>query len=197
MTRVSPIGGDLLAVPAGVVPQGDDLLDHLLFALKHEPINLQTAVPALQRIPAEAVVAAVEARPAGRYVRLAGWLWELSNQRALPTAAVATGPYVPLFDPASHLTGSSRRDMRWRVDFNGIGTPRYCATVRRTPAIEALLTQDILSRVQEFVASIDPDIIDRAVRWACSSETESSYDIEREKPTLDKREAFVSLLSRA
>ena len=197
VTRVSTIGDDILAVPPGVAPDGDDPLDHLLFALKHEPINLQTAVPALQRIPAEAVVAAFEARPAGRYVRLAGWLWELSNQRALPTAVVATGPYVPLFDPATHLTGSSRRDTRWRVDFNGIGTPRFCATVRRTPAIEALLAQDILSQVQAFVASIDPDVLDRAVRWAYLSETESSYDIEREKPTLGKREAFASLLARA
>lgn len=197
VTRVSPFGEDILAIPAGVAPDGDDPLDHLLFALKHEAMNLQTAMLTLQRIPSGALTAAFEARPTGQYTRLAAFLWEQANQAELPSAVAAAGPYVPVFDPAHYLTGTAQRNIRWRVDFNGLGSPRFCLTVRRTAGIEALLARDILAQVQTFVASMDPDLLDRAVRWAYLSETESSYDIERETPTLDKREAFARLLARA
>ncbi len=83
------------------------------------------------------------------------------------------------------------------MNFNGLGTPQYCVTVRRTPALEALLQQDVLSQVQAFVESVDPQVLDRTVRWAYLSETDSSYAIEKEAPTTDKAEAFASLLARA
>ncbi len=197
VTRVSPFGDEVLAVPASVTPDSDDPLAHLLFALKHEDLNLQTAMLALQQVPDADMVSAFEARPSGQYVRLADWLWELANGRTLDTETVASGPFVALFDPATHLVGSTRRDPRWRVDFNGIGTPRLCMTVRRTATIQKLLDRDILTQVQAFTASVDPDILDRAVRWAHLSETDSSYDIERESPSADKREAFATLLAQA
>lgn len=37
---------DELAVPAGVAPAGDDIVEHLLFALKHEGTNLQVIAAA-------------------------------------------------------------------------------------------------------------------------------------------------------
>ena len=46
VTRVMPTDG-LLAVPAPVAPAGDDSLDHLLFALKHEGVNLQLLIQAI------------------------------------------------------------------------------------------------------------------------------------------------------
>lgn len=54
------------------------------------------------------------------------------------------GGCVPLFDPAHYLTGPAVRNSRWRVDFNGLGSLEYCATVERTPEIEALLAHDTL-----------------------------------------------------
>ena len=38
VARVMPTDG-LVAVPAHVAPHGDDALDHILFALKHEGVN--------------------------------------------------------------------------------------------------------------------------------------------------------------
>ena len=41
---------DEIAVPANVAPQGDDLLEHLLFALKHEGCNLQVLSQAVPKL---------------------------------------------------------------------------------------------------------------------------------------------------
>ena len=51
VSRISSTDGQLL-VPAGVALEGDRPLDHLLFALKHEGINLQVLMTIMPHIPA-------------------------------------------------------------------------------------------------------------------------------------------------
>lgn len=197
VTRKNTFGDRILAVPVHVAPASDDPLEHLLFALKHEQLNLQIAILALQKIPAEAVARAFIAKPTSWYARQACYLWELANGTTLTGLPAARGPYGVLFSPDKFLTAASTRSSRWRVDFNGIGSLRYCITVRRTPAIDILVRRSILDQVKAFVDGIDPALLDRAVRWAYLSETDNSYAIERESATNDKREAFASLLARA
>lgn len=43
--------GDCLAVPASVAPDNDDVLTHVLFALKDEGINLTILAQALPLVP--------------------------------------------------------------------------------------------------------------------------------------------------
>ncbi len=197
VTRVTAFGDGIIAVPQHVAPASADPLEHLLFALKHEDLNLQIAVLALQNISGASVAKEFIARPTSQYARLAGFLWELANDTALQDLPEAGGSYVPLFDSARFVTGVSERSTRWRVDFNGIGSPRYCITVKRTPAIQQGLQADILGQVKAFTDGVDRSILDRAVQWAYLSETDSSYAIERESATHDKREAFAALLARA
>ncbi|MFG6416966.1 Fic family protein [Roseateles sp. DC23W] len=188
---------DVLLVPPAVAPDGDDPLTHLLFALKHEGMNLQAAILALKKIPAQSVAQAFQRSPSSGYARIACYLWEIANGQRLEDLPPAVGAYEKLFDEASFVTDRTQRDSRWRVDFNGIGSPSYCISVRRTPALVAMLEADVLGQVEEFVSSIDKGILDRAVRGAYLSETDNSYAIEREKPSASKAEAFANLLSRA
>ena len=196
VTRVMPADG-LLAVPAHVAPQGEDSLGHVLFALKHEGVNLQLLAQALPTLPAERLQAALQQTPNGQYIRIACFLWEgYTGQRLGERPEIAVG-YVDVFDPAQYVTGPAQRDARWRVNFNGLGSLRYCVTVERTPAIEAAMASDILGRADAFVQSLGPAMLDRALAWAYLHETEDSYAIENEKPSEDKARAFVQLLHQA
>ena len=196
VTRVMPADG-LLAVPAHVAPQGEDSLGHVLFALKHEGVNLQLLAQALPTLPAERLQAALHQTPNGQYIRIACFLWEgYTGQRLGERPEIAVG-YVDVFDPAQYVTGPAQRDARWRVNFNGLGSLRYCVTVERTPAIEAAMASDILGRADAFVQSLGPAMLDRALAWAYLHETEDSYAIENEKPSEDKARAFVQLLHQA
>src|SRR5262245_5742237 len=78
VTKVMPANG-LLAIPAHVAPGSDDTLDHVLFALKHEGVNLQILAQALRRIPADRMLAALSQTPNGQYIRIAAFLWEHFN----------------------------------------------------------------------------------------------------------------------
>lgn len=196
VTKITPMQ-DVLAIPASVAPASDAALDHLQFALKHEGMYLQASMLALKKIEGQQVAEAFTKSPSSAYLRQIGYLWEVVNGVQLEGLPVATGPYTCLFDPVRFVTGPIQRNTRWRVDFNGIGSPAFCLTVRRTPELERLLAQNILGAAQAFVSGLDKSVLDRAVRWAYLSETQGSYAIENEKPSSSKAETFAALLARA
>ena len=104
---------------------------------------------------------------------------------------------MPMFDPAAYLTGASRRNARWRVDFNGLGDLAFCPVVRKTDVVLQGLQHDVLAHAKAFAAAISPQMLERALSWAYLSETEGSFAIERETPPQDKAALFVGLLQRA
>ena len=63
---------DGLDVPASVAPATQAPLEHILFALKHEGINLQVLAQSLPQIPADQIIEAFRHSPASKYTRMAG-----------------------------------------------------------------------------------------------------------------------------
>ena len=196
VTRIEAIGG-FLSVPAGVAPAPDHLLGHLLFALRYEGVNLAILAQALRLIEGDELVEVIRATPGSMYVRKICFLWEHFNNARLEYPDNPKGAATPLFDPQRYLTGPSVRNNRWRVDFNGLGSLDYCATVERSPELEALLKLDILKRSKDFVSALPKETMDRTIGWAYLSETESSFAIEKEAPSHQKAERFVQLLRQA
>lgn len=73
----------------------------------------------------------------------------------------------------------------------------YCATVERTPEIDALRSLDILGRAKSFMATLPPEMMDRAIQCAYFHETRDSFAIEKEQPSEEKSRRFVHLLRQA
>jgi len=186
-----------LAIPRHVAPQTEDPLEHLLFAIKHEGTDLAILTQTLEKLNPGTLLTALRGAPNGGYIRMACMLWEHATGQTLSNLPAIGGPVVDVFDPEKYITGPSQRDMKWRVNFNGLGTPAYCATVERTSAIEAGSKANVLAQVNEFLGSLQPGLMDRALSWAYLHETEGSFAIEREAPDEDKARSFVKLLQQA
>ena len=196
VTRVERLEAEI-AIPRSVAPQGSGLLDHILFALKHEGTNLQVLAQALPLVEPGDLLAALRAAPNGRYIRVACYLWEQFTGKMLDDLPAIGGQVAPVFDPEVYVTSPGIRDSRWRVRFNGLGSPEYCATVERTHQIRSGMDSDILGRANAFLREIGPGMADRALAWAYLHETESSFEIERETPSQTRSEAYVALLRQA
>ena len=69
VTRIMS-SADALGVPAAMVPADGDLVAHLLFALKHEGVNLQVLAGASKHLARADLAAALAATPNGQYVRM-------------------------------------------------------------------------------------------------------------------------------
>ncbi|WP_409286837.1 Fic family protein [Pseudomonas guariconensis] len=196
VTRFEVIGRTL-AVPQRQAPEENDLLGNVLFALKHEGVNLTILAQALPQIPVEAFIAALEGSPNGVYIRKACFLREGFTGEGIPQPSAVTGGYAPLFDPERYITCPGPRNQKWRVEFNGLGDFTYCATVERTRELSELLEHDILGRAREFVEALPPGMMDRAINWAYLHETQDSFAIEKEAPPENKARRFIQLLREA
>lgn len=196
VTRITE-QSDALLIPPSVAP-GPEPLEHILFALKHEGVDLAMLAEILPKVPAVDLARSVAAKPNSAYLRIAAFLWEHFAGERLPGATTITASTVPLFDPDRYIVSSApQKDVRWRVLFNGLGTLDYCVTVRRTQAIQDLLNEDILQQTRQFFEEAEKPIVDRAIMWAYLSETEGSFAIERETVPENKAEAFAALLRKA
>lgn len=197
VTRILPTANGL-SVPAASAPaREDDLLGHLLFALKHEGVNLPLLAAAAKHLSAEQLGEAVRQTPNGQYVRMLCCVWEHFTGRPVMQEPPVAGGYIDLFDSSKYFVGPAQRDSRWRVNFNGLGTWDYCATVERTQVIMDLVSSKVLEAAREFVQGLDRELLDRTLNWAYLHETQDSYAIEREAPSEDKRRTFVRLLQQA
>lgn len=197
VTRKEVIG-NCIAVPATMAPATNNLLEHVLFALKHEGINLVILAQVLPLIPEFELQAAYDASPTSQFLRKACYLWEhFSEQQIQRHKNALRSPYVPLFDPKQYLTSVGVCDTRWRILFNGLGTIEYCVTVRQTPELTALLAKNLLQQACDYTDTLPVDILNRTLAWAYLNETRNSYAIENEAPSGDKATRFVALLKQA
>jgi hypothetical protein len=189
---------DHLAVPARIAPKSDHPVEHLLFALKHEDIELALLMEAMRRVSGNDVLAEVTRTPSGQYTRQLGFFWEEAHGRRLEGAPVATGAVVDIFDPKRYVTVPGAASMPfWRVRWNGLGTTRWCATVSRTPLIERAMASDLPGRVRAYAEGLTGAVRERALSFAYLSETRSSFAIENEVPSEQRQAAFVALLHAA
>lgn len=197
VSRILLIPNDGLSIPKSVAPKSEHPLDHLLFALKHEGINLPILAEAMPHLAGQELLTRLRESPSSLYIRQACYLWEWFTGQELSDLPTIAGPYGELFDSTKYLTGPPVKNAKWRIHFNGLGSFNYCPTVRRTPLIEQGIASDIPGRTQAFLASLGASNADRALNWAYLSETDSSFAIERETPSQGKAETFVALLHQA
>lgn len=196
VTRVEEVAG-LIAIPKAIAPTAETILPHLLFALKHEPMQLAILHEALRLVSAQDILDALAEAPSGVYVRRAAYLWEKVHgvELELPSAGLA-GNYVDFFDPKIYYTGQTwERSQRYRVNFNGIGPYEFCPVVRRNRALEDQ-GEAILRSLREWATAPENEFfMDRVMAWAYLSETRDSFAIENEVPTPEKENAFLQAMA--
>lgn len=90
VTRLKKIG-QTLAVPPATAPLADDLLGHILFALKHEGVNLAILAQALPKLLVTDLAKALQEAPNGIYIRKACYLREAFTGEEVPQHAPVRG----------------------------------------------------------------------------------------------------------
>lgn len=189
---------DLLAVPRHVAPgEQASILDHVLFALKHETMRLDILHETLKQLPAYALTQALAAQRTGVYLRKAAYLWEKANLQPLPLPWDSTGGnYANLFDRGRYYTGPLwERSPKFRINFNGIGPHEFCPVVERDAGLERR-GQQVLERLRAWAGNpANAEVLDRVMNWAYLSETRDSYAIENEAPSPDKERAFLQAMA--
>jgi hypothetical protein len=171
--------------------------NHLLFGLRHEPLDLGVLCAAFKAAGADEIKRWMLEEPTGAYARRAWFLYEYLTGERLDLPDAKSGNYVDALDAKRHLIGASRASRRHRVRDNLLGVPGFSPTVRRTRKlirhIEAALDQEAAA----LTRNADPELLRRAVSFLYTKETKSTWAIEGEEISGSREEKFVAALTRA
>ncbi len=178
----------------------DTLAGHLQFALRYEGVNLQVLALLFAETGEQELAQWIITNPESRYARSACYLYEWLTGRQLPVADPVSprASYVQLADSELQLAmPHGERDKRFRVQNNLPGTRSFCPLIRMSPYLQNMLATDLHRVTAETLARYDSDLLRRAAAFLYLKETQSSFEVEREKPSSQKAQRFADLLRQA
>jgi hypothetical protein len=175
----------------------DTPIHHLEFSLKYDDFHLDFLKAVFEKIEEAQIEAYVASSPGSKYTRRIGFLYEFLTGKQINLSRPVSGNYVDLLDPNKNITGQTLKNTRWRVNNNLLGTAAYCPVIRQTKKLKELLEYDIREKIKVLEKDYSQEILKRALNYLYKKETKSSFEIEREQPSPDRMEKFVSLLTNA
>jgi Fic family protein len=174
-----------------------NLIGHLRFALRYEPLDIRVWHAILNVLPARELNRWIRQDPTSRFARRAWYLYETLTGDTLNFPDVPPTAYVDLADRKLQFTGPLKRARRQRINVNWIGDETYGVLIRRTPQLIESARLDPGARARKLTEGCDPGLLARAVHYLFTKETKSSFAIEGESPSETRSERFVAALERA
>ncbi len=178
----------------------ESLAGHLQFALRYEGVNLQLLSLLFDRIESVKLCEWIAENPTSAYARRACFLYEWLTGTQLPVKnpVPAKMRYVDVLDVDMQFgTRVSAKDARFRVNDNLPGTRKFCPLVQKTAFLNEIVGRDLRKHTRETLKQYDPDLLRRAAAFLYLKETQSSFEVEREKPSASKAQRFADLLRQA
>lgn len=169
---------------------GDGLTDHVLFFLKHEPLDLLVLRRVFEALPEESLKALVYTAPTSAPVRRAWFLYEHLTGRRVDIDDAPQVPAVDVLDPKAYFTGRPRLSKRHRVRDNLLGVWRFSPVIRRTPALTMYLSLDLAARARDTVGRTGGHLVARAASFLLLADSRASFQIEGERPPRNRLERW-------
>lgn len=170
--------------------------EHLLFALKHEGVNLEFLARLFAKMPVAELSDWLKAEPSSQYARKAGFFYEWLTGAQVPGHELASGNYVDAINAQQYLSATkSEQNRRWRINDNLPGTPVFCPMVRLTPQVRQASEIDFKSEIDQLAALYGDERILRSVNWLTVKESRASFAIEREAAAEDRIQRFAQAMA--
>lgn len=173
---------------------GDELGDHLTFALKHEGLNLEIINAVFEQTPPNEIEDIVRKTPTGKYARQIWFLYEFLIGKTLDLEPVKVANYVDLLDEDLYVAANKIPVSRQKVNNNLLGSRRFCPLIRKTDFVKKYMEIDFQERTKQVIDKYPEDILQRAISYLFTKETKSSFEIERTTPDQKRAARFVELL---
>ena len=169
---------------------GEDLTDHLRFAIRHEdfdPLILKRAFDAVD--PAE-IEKLVQATRTGAPARRLWFLYESMTGRTLDLPDAPNVAAVDLLDPDAYFTAKPILSRRHRVRDNLLGSGRCCPVIRRTAALSGYVDRALAKKARETIDRTGGYLVTRAASFLLLADSRASFEIEGERAPRNRLERW-------
>jgi Fic family protein len=175
----------------------DTLAGQLIFALKHEGVELGMLKSLFATVPASEIAEIVKSEPTGGYSRRLWFLYEWLTDQKLDIPDATAGNYVDALDEKFQYGSSPISSKRHRVRNNLPGTRNFCPLIRRTPKLEAFIGERIDLQAKKSLGAVHADILSRAAAFLLLKDSKASYAIEGERPPYNRAERWGRAIGEA
>ena len=169
---------------------GSDLAAHLTFALRHEAIDLLVLKRVLEAAPPEAIEEMVRQTPTGAVARRIWFFYELLTGKRLTLENAGNVAAVDALDPDLYFTAPARLSPRHRVRDNLLGSAGFCPVIRKSEKLLGYLELDLAQRAQDTIVRTGAKLIARAASFMLLADSRASFEIEGERPPLNRIERW-------
>jgi Fic family protein len=160
----------------------DTLYKHLVFALKHEGINLLFFKFLFKKLEEQELIDLLQIEPSGQYSRKIWFLYEWMTGVTLPISDMTFKNYKPLIDEKIQFAVKGTRSSRHRIINNLPGTPDFCPLIYKTEKLEKYISFDFQQQKKNYFNSIHKDVMQRASSFLLLKDSQASFTIEGENP---------------
>jgi hypothetical protein len=164
---------------------------HLVFALRHEDLDLLVLKRIFMAIPEQELAVYVRSAPTGPLVRRIWFLYEYLTEKVLDVPDSGKVSNVDLLDGDQYFVTSGMVSARHRVRNNLLGTRRFCPVLRRTETLNTFIDKQLSVRAQSILNKVSPLLIARAASFLLLADTQASFAIEGERLPINTRERWL------
>jgi len=175
----------------------DTLFGHLTFALKYEGIDLAIFKKLFEILKADEIASFISKEPNSQYSRRIWFLYEWLTDCQLPIKDLTKANYIDLLDERLQFGSLSITSKRHRVRNNLPGNKNFCPIVRKTPALENFIQQDLSSKIKTIIGKIHPDVMARTAAFLLLKDSKASYAIEGETPPQNRAQRWGRAIGQA
>lgn len=172
--------------------------DDLQFALRYEGVNLEVLALLFAQWGGAELQAWAASHPDSSYARRAAYLYEWLTGDSLQIQVPSKSSYVAVIDDTMQFALTRGvRNAKFKIVDNLPGNRNFCPLTRGTRYLQSTLRKAFRTRIQETLTKYDHDLLRRAAAFLYLKETQSSFEVEREKPGSTRAQRFADLLREA
>ena len=160
----------------------DTLYKHLVFALKYEGINLLFFKKLFLKLTEKEITGLLQKEPTGQYSRKIWFLYEWLLHKHLNIPDLTIKNFVPMVDEELQYAIKGKNSSRHRIINNLPGTPGFCPLIFKTEKLEAHINANLSDKKNDYLKTINKDILQRASAFLLLKDSRASFTIEGENP---------------
>lgn len=168
----------------------DNPIDHIVFALKHENIDLLILKCVFAKIPQADIEAFIAATPTGTVTRRLWFFYEFLIGHMLALEDAPKVGAIDVLDSKHYFTSKPRLSPRHRVRDNLLGGEGFCPIIRRTDKLQSFIDLGLANKAANTVGRTSAHLISRAASFMLLADSRASFAIEGERPPRSRLERW-------
>jgi hypothetical protein len=167
---------------------------HLVFALRHEHIDLLVLKRIFLALPEREIASYVRSAPTGPVARRIWFLYEFLTGRTLDVPDSGKVSNIDLLDSRQYFVADGDVSARHRIRNNLLGTARFCPIIRHTVSLDTFISRQLSARVKSILDKVSPVLVARAASFLMLADSQASFAIEGERLPINTRERWLKAI---